>query len=243
MSALRITAWLSCVLTLAVAAGCESRKEAPKVPPSGFEKQVPKNWLFPEELAWLGPGAAKRANEQLACGLDPFAGHTWMPSEMQPDRRLRMRVVSKDDKLIAGKALELEVTLSNISSRSLYVNTGQPFSGFQCRIFDSDGKFYWGYISQIQGSFGPLLREHFVEIEPSHSTNLSLRVKAIKDFDSPKSHSWAGVFPGRFLLTLTYSSQDTSYYDKEERRAVELPNVWTGRIISNSIELEVQGKQ
>jgi len=186
-------------------------------------------WLF-----WLTPEAARHANEQLAHGIS-------FPLEIKPNDQLQMVVSVKNAEMVAGQPLELQATLSNISSSSLYINaTPHPFyqarSPFQCRIFDANGKFYWGFNTFVQGLSVSDLQ--LIDVEPYGSVHLPLSVQFIKDFDRPVSHSWPHVFPGKFLLTLTYDSR-WAYNRIPGREAKEVSNPWTGQLASNSIQFEV----
>ncbi|MEW6359318.1 MAG: hypothetical protein AB1696_23485 [Planctomycetota bacterium] len=193
-----------------------------------IKNPTPSKWLFQEELVWLGPQAEKRA-----AGL--LAGWDRMPEKMDTAPSLQLTVSLNTDSLTPGQPLHIRAKLANQSSTDVFVNTGQPTIGFQCRIFDSQGKFYWGPVSRIEGRFGPVHKEHFTKIEAKQSVTLPFHVKTIRDVGEPESHIWTSVFPGRFLLTLTYS-HDGEYPTKD------LPTAWTGQLVSNSIEFQVSEK-
>ena len=153
-----------------------------------------------------------------------------------------MSISLADRNLMEGQPLLLTVKLTNHSSDPLFANTEQTMAGFQARIFDSSGKFYWGRITRLSGSFGLVLKEHFREIAPDKSIQFTLPIKAIADFESPQSHAWQTVFPGSFALTLFYSSDSTSWYDRNTKKQEEAPNAWTGSLVSNVIQYEVREK-
>ncbi|MHC4062208.1 MAG: WD40 repeat domain-containing protein, partial [Planctomycetota bacterium] len=202
-----------------------------------YEQLRKKNLLFPEEEALLTREAAKRANEQLARGV-------FFPLEIKPNDQLQMVVSLKGVEMVSGQPLELQATLSNVSSSNLYINAApqpfyQAFSPFQCRIFDANGKFYWGHNAFVQGFSVSDLK--VIEVQPYGSVNLALSVQFIKDFDTPVSHSWPHVFPGKFLLTLTYDSR-RAYNLVRGQEAVEVPNAWTGQLASNSVQFRVRDK-
>jgi len=199
----------------------------------------PPFWLFSQERRLLGKDAAQFAEQDLSRGLGPFSRR----SQPVPDSRISMSIALKNSNMVEGDLLELEVELRNNSTDSLSVNTGQPHNGFQARIFDSTGKFYWGQITRIEGSFGHIEKKHFVEIKPDDSIRLSLPVRAIADFDSPRSHGWQRVFAGSFILSLEFSSRSTSWYDTETRKRVVIPNSWTGFAVSNCVQYEVKPKE
>jgi len=226
----RATLFASLCITILLS-GC-----AAEIPP---QQDKDATWLFPAEKALLGAELAQFAEQQLARGLGPFARK---PSEIPSDSRLHMSISVADKTMAEGQPLILNVKLANHSSDALFVNTEQTMAGFQARIFDSSGKFYWGRITRLQGSFGLVLKEHFQRIGPGKSITFALPVKAIADFDSPQSHAWQNVFPGSFALSLYYSSDSTSWYDRATKQQEDVAEAWTGAIVSNVIQYEVEKK-
>jgi hypothetical protein len=212
---------------------------------SGCAEDIPQEqdkeatWLFPAEKALLGTEPAKFAQQQLTCGLGPFARQ---PLGTPSDSRLNMSISVADKTMVEGQPLILNVKLGNNSAHALFVNTEQAEAGFQARIFDSSGKFYWGRITRLDGSFGLVLREHFQRIDAGKSITFALPVKAIADFDSPQSHVWRTVFPGSFRLSLCYSSDSISWYDKAAKKQETIPDAWTGSLVSNVLQYEVEKK-
>jgi len=196
-------------------------------------------WLFRAEEEILGSDAVLFAEQQLARGLGPFARRQ---SETHSDSRLKMSVSLPDKTMVEGQPLILNVKLTNHSPEALFVNTEQATAGFQARIFDSSGKFYWGRITRLEGSFGLVLKEHFQKIGSGKSITFALPVKAIADFDSPQSHVWQNVFPGSFVLSLCYSSDSTAWYSSDKKKQEDVPNAWTGSLVSNVIQYEVKKK-
>jgi len=209
---------------------------ATEIPP---EQDKESTWLSPAEKALLGAESAQFAEQQLARGLGPFARKS---SETPSDSRLNMSISVADKTMVEGQPLILNVKLANHSSDALFVNTEQTMAGFQARIFDSRGKFYWGRITRLDGSFGLVLKDHFQKIGPGKSITFTLTVKAIADFDSPQSHVWQNVFPGSFALSLCYSSDSTSWYDRATKKQEDVTEAWTGCILSNVIQYEVKKK-
>jgi hypothetical protein len=236
----RVVLFLSCIGPSITLLGCKTEEESPPQLLSTYPTyhQLRKeNLLFPEEEALLTSEAAKRANEQLARGV-------FFPLQIKPNEQLQMVVSLNNAKMVTGQPLEMQVSLSNVSSSTLYVNAApQPFyqtiSPFQCRIFDANGKFYWGFNALVQGMSVSDLQ--VIELEPYGSVNLALSVQFIKDFDTPISHSWPTVFPGNFLLTLTYDSR-RAYNRIPGKEDAEVANTWSGQLASNSVRFEVRDK-
>jgi hypothetical protein len=169
----RVVLFLSCIGPSITLLGCKTEEESPPQLLSTYPTyhQLRKeNLLFPEEEALLTSEAAKRANEQLARGV-------FFPLQIKPNEQLQMVVSLNNAKMVTGQPLEMQVSLSNVSSSTLYVNAApQPFyqtiSPFQCRIFDANGKFYWGFNALVQGMSVSDLQ--VIELEPYGSVNLAL---------------------------------------------------------------------
>jgi hypothetical protein len=239
---MRIVLFLSWTALWITLPGCKVEEESAPEPLSAYptyQQLRKKNLLFPEEEAVLTPEAAKRANEQLARGV-------FFPLEVKPNEQLKMVISLESVEMVCGQPLEMQATLSNVSSSSLYINTApqpfyQVFSPFQCRIFDANGKFYWGHNAFVQGLSMSELQDYLIEVEPYRSVHLPLSVQFIQDFATPVSHSWPHVFAGKFLLTLTYDSR-RAYYRVPAQEGGEVSNIWTGQLASNSVQFEVRDK-
>jgi hypothetical protein len=197
--------------------------------------------LLPAERALLEPEAIHRAEtaHKGIAGLQRYAG---------PDPRLDLRVSVNEETLVEGQPLRLDIELVNRSPELLHVNIYQTFPGFQARIFDSTGKYYIGRITRTQGSFAMVTEEFFVALEPGNITPLNLAPDpiVIADFDTPQSHTWTTLFPGKFVLTLTLSSNSTSWFKQSpsgQWNQHNVPNAWTGIAVSNTIVFEVNSSQ
>jgi len=199
------------------------------------------SWLTPQEKNLLGAGPAHVAEQQLASGLEPLSQN---PDNALRDPQLGLVVSMLSTQVSEGQPLEFHAKLVNRSAKPLLVNTTTPpgGNGFQARIFDSSGKVYWGLISQYQGSFVSPRREQFVEIAPGGSIDMALPVKTIRDFDLSQTHVWQTAFPGSFVLTLIFMSRSNSY-EVQPGKMTELPDAWTGTIMSESIRYDVKPLQ
>ena len=231
---------LMCLISLATSQGIPALASPPSATqlPNSLLPAEP-NSLLPAERALLSPEAAKRA-ERYIQPVNQKVG--WIPN--RPDPRLRVAVSVESKTLVEGQPLILQIELHNPSSTVIRVNTQPPVGGFQARLFDASGKVYWGGITPIT-SFGrtlPTNGEHFARIEAGETLKLALPVRTIRDFDQPQSHVWQTLFPGSFVLTLTFRSNSASWHALDtHNRTVEhaVPNAWTGGIVSNTIGIEL----
>jgi len=187
--------------------------------------------LLAASLGLLAGGCAKRTDAPV---------HEQPKTATGEPQALAMTISLPKSKWQAGETLSIDVTITNAGESTLYIDTVQPSLGFQGTLVDQAGKEYGVLITRIEGSFGLVHRDFFREVPGNGTFELTLTPTNIHDFATPQSHAWLKLLKGNFRLQLSYSSDSAKYWDRQRDAYVELPGAWTGKVISNEFEFEVE---
>ena len=137
---------------------------------------------------------------------------------------------------------EFVIKITNASDRTLRVNRPRFYLGMMLLLEDADGHFI-GRMKTVRYKMPPVTEEDYLILTPGQ--HLELRLKGKLEPKAPgqwlldcKDVGHSVGKPGKFKVYVVYAIMPDSA--KLQTNQYGPPPVWSGRIVSNPVEIEIQ---
>lgn len=147
-----------------------------------------------------------------------------------------------------GKAgIQFVLSLVNTSARSLRFNRPSAYLGRHILLVTQSGEFMESCRSIIYLGSPGAPDQTYAQVEPGHSLDIVFtgQVKTFPDSPDPAFRNFVWLDCDGFMHKLTASGTFRVYarYAHEEGPAPAFDNIWTGRVVSEPVEIQLKDMQ
>jgi hypothetical protein len=141
------------------------------------------------------------------------------------------------------KAMEFTISLVNVSDKALRFYKPRAYLGKNILLVSEDGEFMGSQITTYYSSERETPENMFPEVAPGKSINFSFKAEAQTYPDSPSEQfryfAWFNCGDFSHCLFKTGKFKVYARYDWKARKNPPYQNIWTGRLISEPIEITI----
>ena len=192
---------------------------------------------------WIYSGSCRKTFLAMALCLSAvIAAHK--ASYATAQKRIQCTLTAPTSPAVSGQTISIDITVINASSQTLFVlwPTGTrhllEWGVLSVSIEDESGNTY-KYVP-VPSPFFPRQKSHYQRLTSGDKINDNLNLCMFRD--KHYSHSPCSR-PGKYAVRVTYSNDNTEYWDAGTNNRMELTEAWTGKSMCNEIKIEIVIKE